>query len=388
MKIAVIAPTAMPARRANTIQVAKMTQAFCQLGHETRLVAFPSPSQSGEQVSWHDLASLYGLNQEFPVTWITARALWRGYDYGIAAVRWAQAWGADLIYTRLPQCAAIASLSGAATIFELHDFPRRMTQVLLQGFLWGKGKRRLVVITQALLNDLVANLKLPKNPPFVIVAPDGVDLHRYEGLPESPQARHLLTERFPAFRNLRDRFTIGFTGHMYAGRGSEMLLNLAAALPECNFLLVGGEESEAHNIRQQAHARKLKNTLVTGFVPNANLPLFQACCDVLLMPYQEKVAASSGGNIAAYFSPMKLFEYLACGRVIVSSDLPVLREVLNDTNAILLPPGKLEAWVDALNRVQVEPAYRKYLSENARSDSQRYSWEKRAESILVGLAPV
>ena len=42
---------------------------------------------------------------------------------------------------------------------------------------------------------------------------------------------------------------------------------------------------------------------------------------------------------------MKMFEYMAAGRAILSSDLPVLREVLNEENAILLPPDEPAAWV-------------------------------------------
>ena len=44
MRIAVIAPTEIPARRANTIQVTKMTQAFTTLGHTTLLVSPFNPS--------------------------------------------------------------------------------------------------------------------------------------------------------------------------------------------------------------------------------------------------------------------------------------------------------------------------------------------------------
>ena len=91
-----------------------------------------------------------------------------------------------------------------------------------------------------------------------------------------------------------------------------------------NFLIVGGEPQDVENLRQRVRVIGLKNVILTGFVPNARLPLYQAACDVLLMPYQRQVAASSGGDIARYLSPMKLFEYMACERPIISSDLPVL----------------------------------------------------------------
>ncbi|MGD9093944.1 MAG: glycosyltransferase, partial [Anaerolineales bacterium] len=121
MRIAVVAPTQIPARRANTIQVMKMAQAFCELGHEVRLVTSRSTAQSAP-TPWSELAHHYGLYCEFPVVWLRARPHLRGYDYGFRSVRWARRWEADVLYTRLPQAAGVASAVGMRTILEVHDF--------------------------------------------------------------------------------------------------------------------------------------------------------------------------------------------------------------------------------------------------------------------------
>jgi len=85
-------------------------------------------------------------------------------------------------------------------------------------------------------------------------------------------------------------------------------------------------------------------------------------------------------------SPMKLFEYLACGRPILSSTLPVLGEVLNDHNAVLLPATEVESWTQALRHLQLDPETRNKLSAQARQDALKYTWEKRAGLILDGIA--
>ena len=82
---------------------------------------------------------------------------------------------------------------------------------------------------------------------------------------------------------------------------------------------------------------------------------------------------------------MKVFEYLACGRSIISSDLPVLQEVLNRTNAILLPPGDVDAWAEAILDLRENESRRKSLSQQAQVDAQMYTWEARAENILEGM---
>jgi glycosyltransferase involved in cell wall biosynthesis len=129
----------------------------------------------------------------------------------------------------------------------------------------------------------------------------------------------------------------------------------------------------------------LNNVFLTGFVPNAELPLYQAASDALLMPYQHRVSASSGGDIGAYLSPMKLFEYMACGRPILSSDLPVLGEILNPENAVLLPSDDVDAWVSTVQELHPSPDRCHALGDQARRDVRRYTWKARSERILKDL---
>jgi len=392
MKILIIAPTEIPARRANTLQVMKMAQALSISGHQVRLV---SP-QAGlnETPDWDNIARHYGLKEPFQIDWLPTHPRLRRYDYGLRAVNLAQKWGADLVYTRLPQAAAIASKRGLATIFEIHDLPQgAIGPWLFRSFLKSRGARRLVVITQALAADLKNLFNAPAEPPFTIIAPDGIDLERYKDFLTTEAARLKLGQEL-IIRNLNglqtpaiqpDQFVAGYTGNLYPGRGIELLLALAARLPDITFLIVGGEPKEIAQLQARIDGLGLKNMIPAGFVPNAGLPVYQAACNVLLMPYQQRVSASSGGDIAPYLSPMKLFEYLACERAIISSDLPVLKEVLNSDNAILLPHDDIEAWVDALQRLKTDPKYLSGLASQARQDAERYTWKERSARILEGV---
>jgi glycosyltransferase involved in cell wall biosynthesis len=247
----------------------------------------------------------------------------------------------------------------------------------------------MVIITNALAKELHKQFSLPIETPFVVIAPDGVDLSRYANLPTPAKARHILAAgSTSADRQLTplvispDAFVAGYTGHLYEGRGIGLILKLAKQLPKITFLLVGGEPQAVNNLQTTIQEGKLTNVLVTGFVPNAKLPFYQAACDVLMMPYQTKVSASSGGDIARFLSPMKLFEYLACKRPILSSNLPVFREILNTNNAILLPPDDIEAWANSLQILRTKPGYRQELADQAFCDVQRYTWNKRAEKIF------
>jgi len=370
MRIALVEPGALPAQTANSIQRMKMAQALTSAGHS--VCVFAPGKDPG--LNWAQFAKHYGLRQHFELQWLPSISFLRRYDFAFNVLNAARAWRADLLYTRSPQAATWAATRGMPTIFELHDMPSGvMGPWLLRRFISSCGARRLVANTHFLANMLKAEYKLADN--FLIVAPNGVDLERYTKLPGPKAARRAL--------KLREAFTVGYTGHLYAGRGAELILELARALPKMQFLLVGGSAEDVERVRNEA--RELKNVTLTGFVPNAELPRYQAAADVLIMPYARQVAGSSGGDIAPYLNPMKMFEYLASGRPIVSSDLSILREVLTEKNAVILPSNNAAAWVGALRALQKSASRRAALAKAARAMAKQYTWEKRAERLLQGL---
>lgn len=386
MKIAVIAPSQIPARRANTMQVMKMTQALQQIGHAVQVV---SPGKKPE-IGWDELKRHYGLKEEFPIIWLAASSSFRRYDFSLRAVAWARRQGAEIIYTRLPQAAALASWKGIPTILESHDLPQgRLGPWMFLRFLKGRGAKRLVVITQALGKDLHERWGAPSGLPFTLTAPDGVDLERYADLPTALEARRSLSRGARSDSILSHlseaTFTAGYTGHLYPGRGIELIVELAEKRSNMTFLVAGGEQHEVARLQAELANNKINNLLLAGFIPNAELPLYQAACDVLLMPYQPRVAASSGGDIARYLSPMKLFEYMACERPIISSDLPVLQEILTSQNAILLPTGDTRAWWEALDDLKHNLHLGQRLASQARQDVDRYTWETRASKIMENI---
>jgi len=185
---------------------------------------------------------------------------------------------------------------------------------------------------------------------------------------------------------LSEGFTAGYTGHAYPGRGIGLLLELALRNPGIHFVLAGGEPEAVEHWRRRASEAGAENWCMLGFVPNERLPLAQAASDVLMMPYERHIAISSGvGGSASFASPMKVFEYLAAGRPILSSDLPVLQEVLTESNAVFLPPEEVEAWDGALKAVAADGPRRAALGAQARRDAERYTTLERARRALEGL---
>lgn len=123
--------------------------------------------------------------------------------------------------------------------------------------------------------------------------------------------------------------------------------------------------------------------MITGFINNAVLPLYQAAGDILLMPYQREIAGSSGGNIVKVINPMKMFDYLATCRAILASDIPIFHEVLNERNAIFCPPEDLNAWINTILLLEKNKSQRDKLANQAGIDAQQYTWNNRARQTLT-----
>jgi len=233
----------------------------------------------------------------------------------------------------------------------------------------------MLVITRALQDALENRYGRYIPSKDVIIAPNGIEPERFENLPAVEPARRQL--------GLTEAPTVVCTGHLYAGRGAELFVELAKAIPDAQFVWAGGNlEDVAAWKERSAH---LHNVTFSGFIPNDRLPLYQAAADILIMPYGKVIGISSGGgNSAAISSPLKMFEYLAAGRAIITSDLPVFHEVLNAQNAMFCPPEDVPAWTAAVRALLDYPARREALASQARQDSLRYSWTERAKRALAG----
>ena len=366
MNIVAVAGSTIPSDTANSMQVMKACQALVQLGHQLTLLV---PGSKNASV---DLRTHYGLQTEFPMEWLASSSR-RRFTWN--AVRRARALKADLLYSWFPQSAVFGLLSNLPVVFEIHIQPTGIFgQMWHRLFASLRGRKRLASITRALVNILECDFHMHFAQKEVVIAPNGVDLERFVSLPNPVMARRQI--------GLRESPTVMCTGHLYAGRGVRLFLGLAKSLPQAHFVWVGGRPEDIITGKARVES---DNVTFTGFIPNRDLPLYQAAADILLMPYSRSIMGSSGtADSASVASPMKMFEYMATGRVIVSADLPVIREVLNEKNAIFCEPDDVASWNSTVGNLLSNEKQRAILSVQAKRDVQDYTWLARAERILNG----
>jgi glycosyltransferase involved in cell wall biosynthesis len=182
-------------------------------------------------------------------------------------------------------------------------------------------------------------------------------------------------------------FRVGYIGHLYPGKGVEIVRELAVRAPWAEFHVIGGQQ---HTIDGLLRDTTLPSNLrLHGFVPPSETDRLTLALDVLLAPYQREVHIAGGGETGSWMSPLKLFSYMAAGKPILCSDLPVLREIIeHGHNGLMITPDDPEAWLAAIEQLSAEPAERERLGTNARSDFlARHTWQQRARRVLDSLTP-
>ncbi|MFE0380736.1 glycosyltransferase family 4 protein [Streptomyces inhibens] len=374
MRIAYLHSGSIPSVYANGVHVMRMCDALTDAGHEVELHALAGTAPAD------DIHAYYGTRNRFEVRTLAHPAV-----PGVG--RWIRAWRVraelrrrgvpDLLYGRDPYtllaCSDLAPLA-----YETHLlWPRWDVRAVERFLLRRRNLRRVVFVSQALADDYRAafpELTALRHADLV-TAHDCADPVPADG-PVAP-----LPGREGALR-------IGYVGHLYPGRGTDVILGLAEQLPDADFHLVGGTATDrAH---WQGRCRQ-PNVYFHGHHPPAELAPYYRAFDIVLAPYQRRAYCVGGiGEISRWVSPMKLFEYMSYGKAVIASDLPVLREVLADgVNCLLCPPDSVADWAEAVKRLAEDTALREALGAEARRQlTERYTWRARADRVLPAVQAV
>ena len=373
MRICYIASANIPSRSANSIHVMKMSEAYAALGHDVTLMV---PRWKNSESGVDNVYAFYGVEKTFRMRHVRA-PYWPRYSlpyFSIWLPSLALRTHPDLIHTRSVASAwGLTNLLRSRVLFETHkpwSEPGRQRDMFVQ-VVRSRRLEGLVVITQALERFMHER---PRCAP-VIVAPDGVDSATVDFTLEKQTARDRI-----GLPELTQSVAV-YTGHLFAGRGIELIIELARKTPAYHFLVVGGKQEDVAHYRSVAD--DVSNMRFVGFVPPRDVRVYLQAADVLLMPYADRVMTTGGIESGRYASPMKMFEYMAAGRPIVASTLPVLQEVLRDgENAKLISYDRPDQWHQSLMELRYSPSYADALGAQSREDVRKYTWARRAAGIL------
>ncbi|WP_330202764.1 glycosyltransferase family 4 protein [Cyanobacterium sp. Dongsha4] len=371
MKIAYISWSGIPSRSANSIQVMKMCEAFTKNGHEVLLFVKKQSSLNSEP---EDIYSLYGIEQKFDISYLPPLSFaGAGYLYSILALPALWKFKPDVIYCRLISGCLLGLFFNIPSIFESHSDIGKSGKVAAKLLSWlvnQKKPTRIVTISNALKESFVNNYQIPDK--LVCVAHDGAD-----DLEKNQKS-------LSSFCFDSDVFRVGYIGQLYKGKGMEIISQLAPLCPWAQFHIIGGTEEDLKIWKEKTN--ELSNLIFYGFLPYSQTHQYRSSFDVLIAPYLKKVgiAGHQNGDVGKWMSPLKIFEYMSVSKPIITSDLPVLKEVLEDNKtALLCNPDDINDWAKALLRLRDDSSLREHLGSNARKEFlSKYTWKARANFVL------
>ncbi len=209
----------------------------------------------------------------------------------------------------------------------------------------------------------------------VWIIPNGVDAERF-----APRRGSR-----PAALPARNVPLIAFAGSFRPWHGLDDHVEAFAQLPAAShygphLVCVGdGPEREALK-RKFAMLGVASRVHLPGRVPHADVPVWIGGADAAVAPYP----AVEG----FYFSPLKIYEFMALGLPIVASAIGQVRDIVPDgERGFLYPPGNAAALAATISRVITDHAEAERRAENARAwVLEHATWNVRVREILERIA--
>jgi glycosyltransferase involved in cell wall biosynthesis len=245
-------------------------------------------------------------------------------------------------------------------IYEIHGEPTHFENKIVP---WTMKHLDGCIVLNSYILDYYKNLS--NN---IIIAPDAVDLEMFN----KKEDKSLLRKKL----NMLDKKLVLYSGHLYKWKGIYTLIDSAKYLTDkFHIYLLGGTSEDIKKVKQYIAANRINNVTVLGFVEYKNVPDYLASSDILVLPNSMEHKQSS-----TYTSPLKLFEYMASGNVIVSANVPSSREILNKDNSIMVAPDDPKALAEGIKKAANKSSHK--LALKAKEEVVNYSWDLRAKKIL------
>lgn len=374
-----VSPSVLPSRSANSVHVMLQCDGLRRAGAAVTLYARRSIADEG--VLGAAIEQAYGIERG-TLGLVTCHARsHRGDSMRIAAMalrRLLALPASTLVLSRnLYASYVLAVLARRPLLFETHQLEIGVRK-MLQRQIMRSPRVVTVAISRKLVECLTEHHGVAPRRPLVLhdAARDGIS-------PLPRDQRRTALARLGIADAGPWALVCGYFGQLYPGRGIEVIEAAARMRPHFLFLVFGGNDADIEARRQAGPPPNLR---FMGHVPHPVAQAAMGSVDALLMPYQRQVSIGvAAHDTARWMSPMKMFEYMATGVPVVSSDLPVLREVLVDgENSLLAPPDDADAWAACLDALHADPARAAAIGLRAHDDYRAaHTWTRRAEALLA-----
>jgi len=369
----------MPTEKAHGVAVAKMCAAFADAGSEVELLV---PMRKG--ILDKNPFEYYGVRGNFKIKylpcvdflssrWIPKKIafLIESRSFGFSVKKYLAENRPDVVYSRdeFVLKKIFGSKMESKLFWELHAIPKNWNLYArmaaeVSGF---------VVLTSAMKKMLLARGIADEK---ILVSPDAVDLKSFEISKSKDELRQEL--RLPAGVKL-----VTYVGQLEAlgkERGISGLISafkiVESAYPNAALCLVGGPKERILKYQTDAAKIGLTKVIFIDYIEPKAVPAYELASDVLVIPFPRTE------RYAHFVSPLKMFEYMAAGVPIVTTDLPAIRDVLDEKTAVIVRPDDPADMARGILKLLRDEEAAVFLAGNAKESVKNYSWEERVKKIL------
>jgi len=352
-----VAEINLPSKSAYPLHVLKMCDAFASLNYKVNLIIF----YKKKKLSFNSIKKKYNLKNFFIINSLfNIKKNYNFFDrYKLALFSEKIIGRNSLIISRSIITSLYLAFKRKKNILELHHELQNLTKFFFnfRNFFIKEKDLKFILIHKNLLKKL--SLKKKDS----IILDDATDISD--------------------FKISKDKILnqCVYTGSLLKGKGMEIIVKLAFLNPKIVFNIYGDKKDIQKN---ESKILKRKNIIFNNHVDYYKIPKILKNYKVLLMPYQNKVyGLAKNLELSEFMSPMKMFDYLASGRIILASKLNVYSHILkNNYNSILVSPNNIISWNNNLKKILNPKKKYEYIKKNALITASKYTWLKRAKKII------
>lgn len=380
LNITVLCNCRFPSTAAHSTYLARLCESFSENGAKVELVV----PQRFNEVRQEPL-KYYGVKTEFEVKKIwsfdfiifgkflgkLAFFLQYAHFYFLVLIYFLFRSRNRIIYT-MDNLGPLLTFLGYKVVFETHIGIGQYRKFLLPLI---RRSEKLVVVNSIIKSEFV---KAGFDSESVSVAPNGVDLSTFSGTESKNDLR--LELDLPESKKI-----IAYIGKyktMGMDKGVDDLVRVFGSLilkrSDLKLLIVGLSTEEKIEL-----ANTLSRSLVpsecyklVSFVSQKEVGKYMRASDVLVMNYPNTEYYRS------FMSPMKMFEYMASGRPIVTTDLSAIREILDDDSAVFVAPDSNDALEQGILKLLNDGNFGKTIANTALEKVKSHTWKNRARNII------
>lgn len=368
MKIVYIVNTRMPNQRAHGFQIAKTCEKFAALGNDVLLL---HPYRKNDVTE--NIFDYYGLQRNFKAETVSSiDVIVFSHIIGFLAfylqsllfslvLIFKNFDNDSVIYTRDIFIAFLFQVKGHRVVYNVHNWSKK--RELFSKLL----NKNIKIICNS---DGTKRKMIEEGFTRVIAVPNGVDTEEYNSVMDIQQVRSSL--KLPVAKKIAM-----YVGNLYKWKGIDVILETARLVDMADilFVVVGGDIDDLKQYTQKAAGTD--NVLFVGHKQKREIPSYIRSADVLLLPNSAVTEESRSQT-----SPIKMFEYMASGVPIIASNLPSIREVLNEENSFLVEPDSPKALAEGLKEILNNRPLAKKKAEKALADVKKYTWDEYAKKII------